>query len=245
MLKSHALYIYALVAITPWISHAEGFARGGFSSGPVSSYDALIGDVDIPKMSRKVSCMLQHTRVKKEQADETAYAVVKAAAKMGLPSDKFSFVSLMHFLAQIRAESAAGANTIEDNPKSSSVRGYGFIQVTGPANLLMVSKCMNEIDPGSGNNVVSSPATTIGKDPYLGALSSLCWWKRNIAENNKHCEISKDTSVNSCINIHKIVNTGSMNSKVQVTGGNAEEQRRVQHFNQLMQGEKQCRDLNI
>lgn len=203
---------------------SPSFSSGGSAAG----VDDEIAD------ERKLECLLKAADVKEEVARDTAKGLKEALKTIKFSRDKFSDVALKHFVAQITSESGGGAILTEKAPKSADKTGYGLIQVTGSANLEDAKRCINELDPPKGNTVTSNPEQALGngaKDKYLPALASLCWWKKNIVENNQHLSYSQKDGDTDAVAISQIVNTGHVGGEM--TGGSANSDKRNEIFKKL------------
>lgn len=191
-----------------------------------------------PMSAGQISCTLKKAGINPQQAEESGEALFQALKEMNFPSSRFDKTSLLHFLAQIKDESGAGAALIQQGNVSASKRGFGAIQVTGPDNLAAASKCMNRVDPPSGNGVANNPAGTLGASTYKSMLGSLCWWEMNFVANEKRAQISMRTDAQAVDDVHEIVNGGHVGA--QTTGGKAEELKRQASFTKILNGERQC-----
>lgn len=234
--------IYVLLFVLSFTVHGDSTGSSDGSSFPIASGT---GGATENMHASEIKCLLEKVKVPSAQAQKTAEAMAQALQMIKFPSDKFTRISLYHFIAQIKSESDAGGLLIEKAPKSADKTGYGLIQVTGPDNLQQAQKCMNEIQAGLGNGVASNPAKTLGNknDLLKPALASFCWWKKNIVENAKHVEISKGPTEEHEKQIHEIVNTGHIGGKV--TGGATQVKERQTTFTQVKEAERQCRQYAI
>lgn len=191
----------------------------------------------------KMACILQKAGVDASLAADTAVQVAAALGLMRFDPDKWNECSLLHFFTQIISESGAGAHLTQLGNPPPSKTGYGYLQVTGPDNLRMASQCMNKYSPPLGNNVPSDPEHTIGRsgDRLKAALASLCWWEANMVNNSSHNQLCTQCDPESARKVCKIVNTGS--STGQMSGGTAEETKRLQIFQKVSGAASTCTSI--
>lgn len=233
---------FTLVTMTLPLVHADSTGSGSDSGFSISSG---IGGATETMRASEIKCLLEKVKVPSDQAQKTAEAMAQALQMIKFPSSRFTRISLLHFIAQIKSESQAGGELIEKGARSPSKTGYGLIQVTGPDNLKQAQDCMNRVQPGFGNGVASNPKATLGNPSNLlkPALASFCWWEKNIVQNDEHDEISKSPTEDDEKKIHEIVNTGHIGGKV--TGGAQQVKERQSTFTQLKEGERQCRQISV
>lgn len=215
------------------VSPDADIANGGGGSGGTRE--------NPPLTAKEMTCLMQKNETNPAQAQKTAEALAQALQILNLDNAKLTRICMMHFLAQIKAESGNGASQVEGG---GSGPGVGLIQVTGSANLRMVAKCMNEANPGMGNGVVENPKGTIGSDPLKSATASLCWWRENMLNNPSHLDKCLSGSPDAADAITHIVNGGSENAKlskaaVKTVGD------RMGNFEKLKMGEPSCRQWSI
>lgn len=239
---SKVLNVLLPIALAMTAIHVQATETAGSSDAGSASSSGSSGDV---MSTGEVKCLLEKIGVDSHMAESTATNVTEALKLMKFDSAEFTRTSLLHFLAQIHAESTSGKNMTEKAPKSASRTGFGYIQVTGKRNLRSAEQCMNEVSPGSGTGVSTSPNDTIGAngDPLKAALASLCWWRTNIVDNDRHVQISKDSSRSSDKMITEIVNAGHIGGRVTRGAQNISE--RQDTFSELQAGETQCRQYTI
>lgn len=190
----------------------------------------------------EISCILRAGGAKGD-VNATGRAVYDAVRAMKFPSGRFNRTSLIHYLAQITAESGGCAQRTQLGSNIPAHKmGYGCIQVTGPSNLARASKCMNEVDSPAGNNVARDPQNTIGMGGslYKANLASLCWWRENMVKNASRAEITKASSDKAAYDVHQIVNTGEVGGAV--TGGRDGLAQRAATFRKMYRAEQSCRN---
>jgi hypothetical protein len=232
-----ALILIGLGSSAFAVDRMAGSEDTGFASG--------VGGADLFSAA-EVKCMLNKIGIKDPTAQKTAEDLTEAAKVMKLPPQKFNRTSFMHLLAQIKAESDGGSVMTEKAPKSADKTGYGYIQVTGAANLRDAEKCINEVAPGKGNGIASNPEGTLGKsapDKFLAALASFCWWKKNMVDNDKHNQLTLTATAEADHHVSEVVNTGHIGG--QMTGGFQNAVNRGNTFTQLQDGERSCRQISI
>ena len=174
-------------------------------------------------------------------AQETAENITNALKMIKFPPGKFTRISLLHFMAQVIKESSGGRFMTELRPRSRNNTGYGYIQVTGRANLRQAEQCINRIQPGLGVGIASNPEAKLGRhapNKQLAALASLCWWDANIVKNDRHNRFALGNRETDAQRISEIVNTGRIGGRM--TGGfrNAVERGKV--FLRMLRGGRQC-----
>ena len=193
----------------------------------------------------EIACLLKVSGVEADQATKTSEVLIDALRIMKFEPGEFTRASLMHFLAQIRYESAGGARLTQMGNVPLSRRGYGYIQVTGIGNLKNAEACMNEHSPGLGNGVARNPEKTIGDsgDNVKAAVASLCWWQTNIINNPTHLDISNEASEDADIGISQIVTTGHLSDRPNRNMTNINLRKAT--FTEINENENQCRQYSI
>ena len=232
------------------LSSMSGFCADVASPGGRSNVGSQSNIMSSPMLqgyrpeATVVSCLLEKGGVSAEQAKESGKAIAEALSKISFQRIEFNEVALIHFLTQGIAESAGGKHLTQIGNQPFDKKGFGFIQVTGPYNLMVAAKCMNKLQPpGLGNGVQTQPEMCIGNsgDPMKSMLASLCWWRNSIVEVNKHRKISLDLSEESAESIHEVVNAGCIDKPV--TGGEAQIKARKEIFNNVKSGARECKLL--
>ena len=206
---------------------------GGFSGADAASN---LGTNMIGTSAIELSCLLSKAdpNVSKADAMTTADGLQKALKLIRFPEGKFTRTSLLHFLAQSLAETGHLKYTEQLGNVSADKKGWGLIQVTGPANMKECCDCVNSCAPGEGDKIRSSPAATMGNgtsERTNAALLSLCWWRKNVTQNEAHAQISNTNDGTAARRMTEIVNAGGVGRKV--TGGETNLAQRERYFQQL------------
>lgn len=242
--------LFLLLAINGLLLQSARADRtaGSYDSGETAPFNLAGGSMGASTPPAQIKCLLAKIGIKEPTATQTAEGLSKALQAMKFQSDQFPPSALLHFIAQIKAESGAGAENTEKGAKSPDKTGYGLIQVTGQTNLNKAQQCINQKAPGRCTGGQTNPGQVFGagaKDQFCPAMASLCWWEANITQNEGHNKYAKEMNGEADKHISSIVNTGHDGTGAGMTGGVKNANDRATTFEQLEQGEQSCRQYSI